>query len=456
MSSVAKLTIIALIRVALLALVVGGLSAWFFNLAVGLLLGGMLVFACFAYYAWKLGQLSNWLADPQAATLPDASGLWGDVLGDLYRVIRTQRIEQAATDDRLARFEEAAAALPDGAVMLDKQFNIVWCNPSAEKHWSISRERDRWQAITNLIRYPEFVEHLNARQFGVPLLLRIAPAKSALADLLQPELILSVQLVRFGAEQILLVSTDVSVRERLETMRRDFVANVSHELRTPLTVLAGFAETAASIGASNPAVLQKALGHMQTQASRMQSLVEDLLTLSRLEDSRNLLAAAPVNVPELISRIVADARALSSGAHNITTQIGDFWVIGNRDELNSAFSNLVFNAVRYTPPQGTIEVVWAMVDGKPMFAVKDNGEGIAAEHIPRLTERFYRVDNGRSRASGGTGLGLAIVKHVLLRHGANLDIASSQQVDRHGSTFAASFPAARACEANARPVAVAA
>ncbi len=455
MSNVTKLTIVAAVRVAAIALVVGAVVTWFLGATAGLVAGGAIVFFCFALYARKLAQLSAWLANPQAATLPNAAGLWGEVLGDIYRVIRAQRIEQAATNDRLVRFEEAASALPDGAVMLDKQHNIVWCNPSAEKHWSISLERDRWQSITNLIRYPEFVEHLNVRQFGVPFLLRVAPAKSALGDLLQPELILSLQLVRFGEEQILLVSADVSARERLETMRRDFVANVSHELRTPLTVLAGFAETAASIGASNPPVLQKALGHMQTQASRMQSLVEDLLTLSRLEDSRNLLAAAPVNVPELLSRVVADARALSGGAHNITAQIGEHWVMGNRDELTSAFSNLVFNAVRYTPPQGTIELAWAMVDGKPMFSVKDNGEGIAAEHIPRLTERFYRVDNGRSRASGGTGLGLAIVKHVLLRHGATLHIASSQHADGHGSTFTVSFPVARACEANSRPKAVA-
>jgi two-component system, OmpR family, phosphate regulon sensor histidine kinase PhoR len=456
MSNVTKLTIVAVVRVAAIALVVGAVVTWLLGATAGLVAGGAIVFLCFALYARKLAQLSQWLADPQAATLPNAGGLWGEVLGDIYRVIRAQRIEQAATNDRLVRFEEAASALPDGAVMLDKQHNIVWCNPSAEKHWSISLERDRWQAITNLIRYPEFVEHLNVRQFGVPFLLRVAPAKGAIGDLFQPELILSLQLVRFGEEQILLVSADVSARERLETMRRDFVANVSHELRTPLTVLAGFAETAASIGASNPPVLQKALGHMQTQTARMQSLVEDLLTLSRLEDSRNLLTAAPVNVPELLGRIVADARALSGGAHNITTQIGEYWVMGNRDELTSAFSNLVFNAVRYTPPQGIIEVAWAMVDGKPMLAVKDNGEGIAAEHIPRLTERFYRVDNGRSRASGGTGLGLAIVKHVLMRHGATLDIVSSQHADRHGSTFAVSFPAARACEANSRPKAVAA
>lgn len=452
MSTVTKLTVIALARVALLAMIIALPMALLFDARAGWIAATAVAFICFAYYAYKLAQLSQWLSSQEAATLPDGIGLWGDMLGDLYRVIRGRKQETAVANDRLKRFEEAALALPDGAVMLDEQYNIVWCNPSAEKHWSISLGSDRGQTITYLIRVPEFIAYLDQRQFGEPLLLRLPGSKTQPAH----EVVLSVQLVRFGADQLLLVSSDVSQRERLETMRKDFVANVSHELRTPLTVLTGFVETASAIGASNPALLEKSLGHMSAQTIRMQSLVEDLLALSRLEDSRNRLNAAPVNVPDLLNGIVADARHLSAGAHTIKTQIDTLWVTGNRDELASAFTNLVVNAVRYTPPDGEIDVKWALADDCPTFAVHDNGDGIAPEHIPRLTERFYRVDRGRSRASGGTGLGLAIVKHVLLRHGAKLDITSSQHADRHGSTFTVTFPAERQCKPAPKPESVAA
>ncbi len=451
-----KFLIVSLIRVGLFAALVAAIATLIGGTAVGVGVGAWVVVAAFGYYAWNLAQLSEWLKDPKAATLPDAGGLWGDVLIQLYRMLRDHRLSEQALTDLLARFQQAAAALPDGAVMLDNAYNIVWLNPTAEAHWNISRANDRMQTITYLIRYPQFIDYLNARQYGVPLTLRHTRADAGGA---LKELIFTVQLVPFGDEQMLLLSRDVTERERLETMRRDFVANVSHELRTPITVMSGFLETmsnATATGASNTALVEKSLMHMTAQAARMQRLVEDLLTLSRLEDESHVLAEAPVNVPELLQSLIIDAQHLSGGRHTLALETAMVWLIGNRDEISSAFGNLISNAVRYTPISGKIDVRWAIEDGVPVFSVSDNGEGIAPEHIPRLTERFYRVDRGRSQATGGTGLGLAIVKHVLIRHGGRLDIKSARGVDNHGSKFSTFFPVARACTAAPKPQAVAA
>ena len=445
LSPAAKFLLVSLIRVGSLAALVGGAAALLGGTTLGAATGALVVFSAFGYYAWKLAQLSDWLRDPKAATLPDADGLWGDVLIQLYRMLRDERLNRQSLTDALSRFQEAASALPDGAVMLDNAYNIVWLNPTAEAHWNISRQQDRMQTITYLIRYPEFIDYLNARQYGVPLTLRLTRADAGGA---LKELIFTVQLVPFGDEQMLLLSRDVTEYERLETMRRDFVANVSHELRTPITVMSGFLETMSKVtagGGSNSALLEQSLTHMSAQAARMQRLVEDLLTLSRLEDESHRLAEAPINVPELVELLVRDAEQLSNGRHTVSTQVADVWLIGNRDEITSAFSNLVTNAVRYTPAGGKIAVGWGLQDGVPVFRVADSGEGIAPEHIPRLTERFYRVDRGRSQATGGTGLGLAIVKHVLIRHGGRLEIQSSRDIANHGTQFSTLFPLARAC-----------
>ena len=451
-----KFLIVSLLRVALFAALVAAIATLIGGTAVGVGVGALVVVVAFGYYAWKLAQLSEWLKSPTAATLPDANGLWGDVLIQLYRTLRDHRLSEQALADALARFQQAASALPDGAVMLDNAYNIVWLNPTAEAHWNISRNDDRMQTITYLIRYPEFIAYLNARQYGVPLTLRLTRTDAGGA---LKELVFTVQLVPFGNDQMLLLSRDVSERERLETMRRDFVANVSHELRTPITVMSGFLETmsnATATGASNTALVEKALTHMTAQAARMQRLVEDLLTLSKLEDERHVLAEAPVNVPELLQSLIIDAQQLSGGRHTLSLESAAVWLIGNRDEITSAFGNLISNAVRYTPVGGKIDVRWAIEGDAPVFSVRDNGEGIAPEHIPRLTERFYRVDRGRSQATGGTGLGLAIVKHVLIRHGGRLDIKSSRGVDNHGSQFSTFFPVARACTPAPKPQAVAA
>jgi two-component system, OmpR family, phosphate regulon sensor histidine kinase PhoR len=432
---------IALVRVLVMAIVAGGIGALLHGVALGFALAGLVAFIAFAYHAWMLTKLYVWLSGAQtAASMPDGNGTWGDVLSLLYRLMRDAKTREAALNDSLDRFQEAANALPDGVVMLDIDNNIVWCNPMAETHWRISLANDRMQTITYIIRYPEFNDYLAERNFNEPLTLTLGSQNDAATY--------TVQLVAFGDDQSLLLSRDISERNRLEQMRSDFVANVSHELRTPLTVMAGFLETIEKVGASGeakPELLKRSLNHMQAQTERMQRLVDDLLVLSRLEDAQNKLAEVETDFTSLVEASIADASVLSNNRHQITADLSPAWVTGNRDELSSAISNLVSNAVRYTPEGGAIHVSSRIDDksGDLIFAVRDNGEGIPPEHLPRLTERFYRVDRGRSRAAGGTGLGLAIVKHVLMRHDGRLDIASEQGTEQHGSTFTVTLPKVR-------------
>jgi two-component system, OmpR family, phosphate regulon sensor histidine kinase PhoR len=400
----------------------GASGAW---AALALALG-----IAFTYYATKLIQLLRWLESPDTA-VPDGSGLWGDVLSRLYRLMRQERHAHQQLADALARFQQAAEALPDGAVMLDADNRIIWCNVSGGRDLSINMAKDRGGLIANIVRQPAFVEALNTQNYREPFSLKGHGS---------PDQSLSVIIVPFGTDQKLVLARDVTQLEKLDTMRRDFIANVSHELRTPLTVLAGFVETLARANDGSNAVMNKALGHMEGQSQRMQHLIDDLLILSRLEDSRNPLVEQAINMPDLVAALGTEADQLSAGKHKVSVRIGDAWLSGNRDELRSALSNLVTNAIRYTPAGGNIDIAWELAGDEPVFRVKDSGEGIAAEHIPRLTERFYRVDRGRSRASGGTGLGLAIVKHVINRHQARLDIESTVGL---GSTFSVVFPAAR-------------
>ncbi len=455
MTPAQKLFSTAVVRVLLIATIFGGLGALVGGWTFGFAIVSLVALLGFSYHAWKLAQLSSWLtSDHSAASVPDGWGTWGEVLADLYRLIRHERVSQQSLADSLGRFQEAANALPDGAVMLDTEHNIVWCNPAAELHWQISLANDRMQSITYFIRYPEFSEYLTARNFNAPLTLRFSQALKIGGA---RDITLAVKLIPFGNDQMLLLSQDISERERLETMRSDFVANVSHELRTPLTVMSGFLETMQKIGVTNPDLLIRSLDHMTHQAIRMQRLVSDLLTLSRLEDAYNKLNESVIDMAALTASAFADATALSNNQHTLTSSVNPGWLIGNRDEISSAVTNLVSNAVRYTPAGGTIHVALVINEASELvFSVKDNGEGIAPEHLPRLTERFYRVDRGRSREAGGTGLGLAIVKHVLMRHGAKLDIDSTQQLENHGSLFRITFPATRTIREQPKPQAVAA
>lgn len=398
--------------------------------AVLLFAGGLLVYSLWHYR--HIAELRRWLQDPKPEAVPQGWGIWDEVFADLYRMLRRQSQSQSRLTATLHDFQQASAAMPDGMVILDAADRIEWCNPRAEEHLGLDRLRDTGQQITYLVRQPRFSEYLHAQSFGEPLVLRQSRGR---------DFILSVQLVPYGDRQKLVISRDITDLERVETMRRDFIANVSHELRTPLTVLGGFLETISDIKAEDGALIRRSLPLMMDQARRMQHLVEDLLTLSRLESSTAPHREQPVNVPNLVRSLYQDACALSGGRHRITLDLAtDDWINGAEEELRSAFTNLISNAVGYTPERGEITIAWRRTGDSAVFSVRDTGIGIEAHHIPRLTERFYRVDRSRSRETGGTGLGLAIVKHVLSRHKAHLDIVSEPG---RGSTFSAEFPAER-------------
>jgi two-component system phosphate regulon sensor histidine kinase PhoR len=324
--------------------------------------------------------------------------------------------------------------MPDGVIVLDADDHISWANATAERYFGLDARRDHGQPILNLVRNPDLVSYLKGGAYGQPLALRLARDE---------ERVLSLRVVPYGQEEKLLLSRDITQWERLETMRRDFVANVSHELKTPLTVVSGFLETIAdgNVRLEEPRG-QQVLALMRSQTDRMLRLIDDLLTLSALESSAQPAREAPIDVHQFLRAVADEARALSAGRQTIQLRLGPpatLW--GDEHELRSAIVNLVSNAIRYTPQDGRIAIEWTERDGEGgWITVEDTGIGIEARHIPRLTERFYRVDTGRSRDTGGTGLGLAIVKHVLTRHEARLEIAS--EIGK-GSRFAAAFPPRR-------------
>ena len=398
---------------------------------VGALVGGVLGFAAIvvvdAVRGWRL---MRWLRGSQETPAPRDAGFWGE-LG--YRVERiVQGLERSAEVERsrLSQFLAAMEASPNGVLLLDAGDQIEWCSTRAAEHFGLDPQRDRRQRVTNLIRSPEFVDYLQAGQFDEPVTLHPLRGPGSL----------QVTIRRYDGNQKLVLSQDLTERERAEAMRRDFVANVSHEIRTPLTVLTGFLETLRNLPLSE-AEQKRVIALMSQQAARMGDLVADLLTLARLEGSPRP-GSEPVDVAALFRHVEAEARALSAGRHVIVfaAPVGAS-IAGAESELQSGLGNLVGNAVRYTPDGGRIEVAWRVADnGSGEISVTDTGPGIARVHLSRLTERFYRVDGSRSRESGGTGLGLAIVKHVMQRHGGELDIASEPG---KGSTFRLIFPALR-------------
>ena len=403
-----------------------------FGPAIGLGLLASMLLVMVIYHLVHMYALQKWLQRPDPARVPNGIGRWEDLFADLYRLLKHQRQDKQSLTERLERFRLAGAAMPDGVVILDPNDRIGWCNPMAEEHFGLDLSKDGGQQITYLVRRPDFATYLNAQNYREPLILK---------GLGNPETVVSMQLVFYGDDQKLIISRDISRWERIETTRRDFVANVSHELRTPLTVVGGFLETLSDLEGAEPAVVRRSLQLMTEQTGRMQRLVEDLLTLTRLESSQRPPGEEPVNLPLILPSLLTDAQHLSRGRHQITiAECANAWLKGAEDEIRSAFANLVSNAIRYTPEGGSIQMRWRLVNGEGVFSVTDTGVGVAPEHVPRLTERFYRVDRSRSRETGGTGLGLAIVKHVLSRHQARLDVVSGLG---KGSTFYCYFHASR-------------
>ena len=436
-----------LIRTATLVLalaVISLLAGLAFGSAVGWGMFGLSVLAALVFHVWHLRALIRWLSDPQANQVPDGRGVWDHVFARLYHFARGAAHQKSQLVRALARSRQAGQALPDGVMVLDQDNRIEWCNENAETHFGLAQQADVGQPITNLVRQPEFVAYVKAGDFSKPIQLRSARGG---------QLILSVQLIPYGDAQKLLLSRDITQLEKIETMRRDFVANVSHELRTPLTVLSGFLETVRELKL-DPQRMRDYLNLMGHQTTRMQRIVDDLLTLSALESAPEPSKDERLDVARLLTKLKADAEALSGGRHQITLDAPPgFDLAGAESELASAFTNLVSNAIRYTPAGGAVRLIWRASPAGAEFTVEDTGIGIAPQYVPRLTERFYRVDRGRSRETGGTGLGLAIVKHALMRHQATLEIQSEPG---KGSCFTARFPARRVVPATARPESAAA
>ncbi len=418
------LPLVMLLLCLLLAAIIGPFAA--------AVLFGVFIVLHFIRHVRQLAELESWLDNPDAKPVPGGTGLWEDVFVRLNRMVRKHRKEREKRIAALQHMEQATAALPEGVVILDVADHIEWCNPIAEQHFGLDGVLDTGQQITYLVRQPEFVEYLNHNDFSEVLILRNAR---------QDGVVLSIKLIGYGENKKLLISRDITRFERIETMRRDFVANVSHELRTPLTVINGFVETLSDTPNLENKASRRALDLMGEQTQRMQRLVDDLLTLSKLDNALNALQEETVNMPALLTALHREGQSLSDGQHNLQLELNSQCNLsGNTDELRSALGNLISNAIRYTPKNGEIIIRWHEQASQPVFSVQDSGIGIAAEHIPRLTERFYRVDQSRSRATGGTGLGLAIVKHVANRHQAKLEIASEEG---KGSTFSMVFPVKR-------------
>jgi two-component system phosphate regulon sensor histidine kinase PhoR len=426
-----------------LAAVAGGLAALF---AAGadaptVLLGAACGVAAVAVFDTLRGyRLINWLRGSQEGEAPRDAGFWGELGYRVEKLLRSREQEARRERERLAQFLSAMEASPNGVLLLDAGDQIEWCNMRAADHFGLDPQRDRRQRITNLVRAPAFVAYMQQGEFNDAVHMTDPRGKGTLSVLVR----------RYGDDLKLVLSQDITERERAESMRRDFVANVSHEIRTPLTVLSGFIETMTNLPLTE-VERKRVLALMTQQAQRMGTLVNDLLTLAQLEGSPRPNADGWLALRPLMAQVEADAKALSGGRHTLVFSRADnVQIAGAQSELLSAITNLVNNAVRYTPEGGRIEVGWRRLpDGAGEIAVTDTGPGIAREHIPRLTERFYLVDGSRSRETGGTGLGLSIVKHVVQRHGGELDIQSEPG---KGSCFRLVFPAARVREmASERP-----
>ncbi len=377
-------------------------------------------------------QLLDWLKAPQNKTLPDASGHWASIFDELNGFIQRYQSQTSELSDSMSRFKNAVSVLPDGVVIFNQYQQVEWCNPAAETHLGLNLWRDQDQKLNAGVHHAEAVKYLEAERYDAPLKIK---SKS------NPNVDLELKVYTFGAQQKIMLSQDISQIQKLDAMRRDFIANVSHELRTPLTVVGGFLETLQDIPNAVSSQYLHHIALMEQQTQRMRHLVDDLLTLSRIESDSNVPENNEINMQGLLERVLSNAKGLSLGKHKITHDFApNLCLIGAEDEIYSACSNLLNNAIRYTPEKGHIHVMWKATDAGATYSVMDTGIGIPKEHIGRLTERFYRVDKSRSRDTGGTGLGLSIVKHILMRHQAQLKVDS---VEHEGSTFSILFPKAR-------------
>ena len=380
-----------------------------------------------------LRRMLNWISGPLDAPVPDASGIWGEFVSRMNRRVKTRQQEKDLLEQSLEQFQSALEALPDGVIFMDAHRRILWMNSLAVDMMGLIPGQDRGTPIEHLVREPEFAAYLQRGDFSEPLMYH--PNRRDQASYM-------ISLISYGVDRSLLAIRDLTRIEKLENVRRDFVANVSHELKTPLTVINGFIETLQMHHESlSTEKRQRYLDLALSQSHQMGRLIQDLLTLSSLEARANLADQTRVPVKTLVDELVVSAEAISDGKHTLSIDIPpDLSILGSAMALRSIFGNLINNAVNYTPADGSITISWRETEREGIFSVQDTGIGIPEIHLPRISERFYRVDQGRSRETGGTGLGLAIVKHALSRHQGHLEIKS--QVNQ-GSTFEACFPKER-------------
>jgi len=404
------------------------------GLCLGLLIGPVWVWilaAACLYLSWQLlnlYRLDRWLRLRSQIGPPDIGGIWGDIVAQVVRLHRRKQYHKQRLVQLYRELRHSTAALPDGVIILSTQREIVWFNRQAARLLGLRRPIDVGLRIDNLIRAPEFAHYVHGDDFALPLVIRPP---------VQMDLYLALQLVPYGGGQSLLLVRDVTRQMRLEAMRKDFVANASHELRTPLTVISGYLDTLAD-DATIDRAWEGPIRDMRAQAQRMNAIIADLLELSRLESTDGEAPRDPIDVPHMLERMHRDALANPGRPRQVLLEIESHdGLYGSAHEIESAFTNLLVNGLKYTLPEGTVSMRWRTDEEGAYFSVIDTGIGIPAEHIPRLTERFYRVDAGRSRGQGGSGLGLAIVKHALQRHSGWLDV---QSVEGKGSTFTCHFP----------------
>ena len=428
----------AIVRL-LAALVLGALVGQFFEdwwIGVAITLS--------AFVAWQLlnlFRLDYWLRHRSIAKPPALGGIWDDIVTQVVRLYRRKRYHKQAFLQLMREVRNSTGAMPDGVVVLNKLGEIAWMNRMAAELLDLRRKQDIGLRVENLVRQPEFARYLAGTEYGAPTVIRASGTTDHY---------LSCHVLPYGDGQRLLLVRDVTRQTRLEAMRKDFVANASHELRSPLTVISGYLETLSG----DPALdreLVAPVEEMRRQTGRMTAIIRDLLELSRLETTEYEVSGAPIDVPAMLAMLRKDVLARANRPADVRLEVdSDQWLLGDEPEIHSAFSNLVDNAAKYTPASGRMAIHWRADEDGGHFAVSDTGMGIPQEHIPRLTERFYRVDPGRSRATGGSGLGLAIVKHVLQRHGATLTIDSAEG---SGSTFACHFPPRRLLPPQSRAMA---
>ena len=414
----------------LLAALVLGFATGYVALAFAITIG---IYA--AVQVWNLVRLERWLRRRRIETPPDFSALWGEVVAIVSRIYRRKQFHRARVTALLREFRRLTTAMPEGAVLLGPEHEILWFNHRAAEWLGLRRKRDFGIRIENLVRHPDFIEYLHSD----------APGEGVtVQDTGDINRWFSFHVVRTGtAERQLLMVRDVSREQQLQSMRRDFVANASHELRSPLTVITGYLDALADDQKLDP-TWSAPIMEMRRQAERMSTIIRDLLELSKLESGERPLDEEPIDVPGMLALLRKETLALEHRPHEVLLTLDSKeWLKGVESEVHSIVSNLVSNAVKYTPPQGEIELRWWTDHDGGHIAVRDTGVGIAPEHVPRLTERFYRVDSGRSRELGGSGLGLAIVRHALQRHEGTLTIDS---VEGGGSTFTCHFPRSRLME----------